>query len=229
MYFLPGNIMLAEHIMKDYAFTGFFAIASFLLFIFLHLLGSRLFVMARESGNVGPKLFVGIMLFLGVAGTVMSCFVHNREASLLLGFLSGLLLWTAILDIPQQLGWISLADRWVPFAFVGLAALWVTGMFFYSYLPSALFGMTGYFTVVWGIELARFKIISKWGPSSPAASAMILVTAAVAGGALALGTVHGTIFSGIIGGVLFAVSIWSSLEIIWERGMAQKPWSGFKK
>ena len=221
-----GNLTLAEHTLRDYAFTGFFATASFLLFIFLQLLGSRLFEKIRESGHIGPKLFVVVLLLVGLTGAVFSCFIRNSEASLLLGFLSGLFIWTALCDIPMQLDWISPLSRKAILVFLPLAGLWTAGMFLLREVPAAVFGATGYPLVVWGIELARSRVISRWGPSSLAATILILLTAAIAGGALALGIVHGTIFSGIIGGVIFAIATWSALEVIWERGMAEKPWRG---
>ena len=228
---LTANLSLAADLtLKDYAVTGFFGIASFLLFIFLQLLGAKLFVKINETGKLGPKIFVLILLVLGLAGTVFSCFIGNDEASLVLGFTAGLLIWTGLCDIPQQMNWISPLSRKAVLVFLPLAILWTIGMLFLRDIPAAVFGATGYPLVVWGIQLARVRVISKWGPSSLAATILILFTAAIAGSALALGIVHGTIFSGIIGGVIFAIATWSSLEIIWERGMAQKPWkSGLTK
>ncbi len=216
--------LTAEVTLKDYAVTGFFGIASFLLFIFLQLLGTKLYVKINESGHVGPRVFVVVLLVLGLAGAVFSCFIPNSEASLLLGFISGLFIWTALCDIPEQMCWISPLSRNAVLFFLPLILLWAAGMFFLREIPAAVFGATGYPLGVWGIQLARARVISRWGPSSLAATILILLTAAIAGGALALGVVHGTLFSGIIGGVVFAIATWSALEIIWERGMAEKPW-----
>ncbi len=216
--------LTAEVTLKDYAVTGFFGIASFLLFIFLQLLGTKLYVKITESGHVGPRVFVVVLLVLGLAGAVFSCFIANSEASLLLGFTSGLFIWTALCDIPEQMCWISPLSRNAVLFFLPLILLWAAGMFFLREIPAAVFGATGYPLGVWGIQLARARVISRWGPSSLAATILILLTAAIAGGALALGVVHGTLFSGIIGGVVFAIATWSALEIIWERGMAEKPW-----
>ncbi len=222
---LTGDLLLtAELTLKDYAVTGFFGIASFLLFIFLQLLGARLFVKIDESSQVGPRVFVLVLLVLGLAGAVFSCFIKNSEASLLLGFTSGLLIWTAICDIPEQMLWISPLSRKAVLIFLPLILLWTAAILLLREIPDAVFGATGYLLGVWGIQLARVRVISKWGPSSLAATILILLTAAIAGGALALGVVHGTIFSGIIGGVVFAIATWSAFEIIWERGMAKRPW-----
>ncbi|RKZ09450.1 hypothetical protein DRQ25_06350 [Candidatus Fermentibacteria bacterium] len=216
--------LTAEVTLKDYAVTGFFGIASFLLFIFLQLLGAKLFVKITESGHIGPRVFVLVLLVLGLAGAVFSCFISNSEASLLLGFTSGLFIWSALCDVPEQMHWISPLSRNAVLFFLPLILLWAAGMLFLREIPPAVFGATGYPLGVWGIQLARARVISRWGPSSLAATILILLTAAIAGGALALGVVHGTLFSGIIGGVVFAIATWSALEIIWERGMAQKPW-----
>lgn len=214
----------AEVTMKDYAVTGFFGIAAFLLFIFLQLLGTRLYVKITESGQIGPKLFLIALLALGVTGTVFSCFIHHSESSLVLGFASGLFIWTALCEIPEQRKWISPLSRNAVLVFLPLVLAWTLGILFLRSIPAAVFGATGYPLCVWGIHLARVRVISKWGPSSLAATILILFTASIAGGALALGIVHGTIFSGIIGGVIFAIATWSALEVIWERGMAERPW-----
>ncbi len=216
--------LTAELTLKDYAVTGFFGIASFMLFIFLQLLGTRIFIKVNESGQIGPKVLVLVLLVLGLAGAVFSCFISNGEASLVLGFTAGLFIWTASCDIPEQMHWISPLSRSAVMFFLPLILLWTAAMLFLREIPAAVFGATGYPLGVWGIQLARVRVISKWGPSSLAATILILLTAAIAGGALALGVVHGTLFSGIIGGVVFAIATWSALEIIWERGMAQRPW-----
>ncbi len=214
----------AELTLKDYAVTGFFGIASFLLFIFLQLLGAKLFVKINESSQTGTRVFALVLLVLGLAGSVFSCFIKNSESSLVLGFTAGLLIWTALCDIPEQMQWISPLSRKAILIFLPLIILWTAALLFIREIPAAVFGSTGYLLGVWGIQLARVRVISKWGPSSLAATILILLTAAIAGGAIALGIVHGTLFSGIIGGVVFAIATWSALEIIWERGMAQRPW-----
>lgn len=223
--FLTGEMFETVNMtLRDYAVTGFFGIAAFLLFIFLQLLGTRLYVKITESGQIGLVVFVIVLLVLGVTGTVFSCFIHHSESSLVLGFASGLFIWTALCEIPAQTKWISPLSRNAVLVFLPLILLWVLGIILFPSIPAAVFGAIGYPLCVWGIHLARARVISKWGPSSLAATMLILFTAAIAGGALALGIVHGTIFSGIIGGVIFAIATWSALEVIWERGMAKRPW-----
>ena len=223
--FLTGEMFETVNVtLRDYAVTGFFGIAAFLLFIFLQLLGTRLYVKITESGQIGPKVFVIVLLALGVTGTVFSCFILHNESSLVLGFASGLFIWTALCEIPEQMKWISPLSRNAVLVFLPLFLLWTLGILLLRDIPAAVFGATGYPLCVWGIHLTRVRVISKWGPSSLAATILILFTAAVAGGAMAPGIVHGTIFSGIIGGVIFAIATWSALEVIWERGMAERPW-----
>ena len=223
--FLTGEMFETVNVtLRDYAVTGFFGIAASLLFIFLQLLGTRLYVKITESGQIGSVVFVIVLLALGVTGTVFSCFIRHSESSLVLGFASGLFIWTALCEIPTQTKWISPLSRNAVLVFLPLILLWVLGIILLPSIPAAVFGATGYPLCVWGIHLSRERVISKWGPSSLAATILILFTAAIAGGALALGIVHGTIFSGIIGGVIFAIATWSALEVIWERGMAERPW-----
>jgi hypothetical protein len=53
---------------------------------------------------------------------------------------------------------------------------------------------------------------------------LALATASIAGGGFVLGILLAEPVSGIIGGVVFAMSTWSVLEMIWERGTARRPW-----
>jgi hypothetical protein len=83
---------------------------------------------------------------------------------------------------------------------------------------------TGYPVCIWGLHLARVRVIAKWGPESMAATVLALANAAIAGGGIALGMSGGTPLTGIIGGVVCAMATWSTLEIFWERGTASRPW-----
>ncbi len=212
--------------LKDYAVTGFFIISSVIFFIFLQLLGTRLFEKIKESGHIGPRLFAITILSIGIVGTFFSCFISNGEASLVLGFASGVALWTALGDIPEQMDWISPLSRKAVAFFIPTLLIWSVGLLLLKSIPEALFGALGYPVWVWGIHLTRARVLSKWGPTSPAAIILILMMATIGGCALALGIVRGTPFSGIISGVIFAVAMWSALEIVWERGMANQPWKG---
>jgi len=228
MNFLPAFMVLATEpaslTLKDYAVAGFFSIASVILFIFLQLLGSRLFVRMRESGQVGPRVFALILLAVSLTGGVLSCFISNSEGSLVLGFASGVLLWTALGDIPEQMEWISPLSRRAVLFFLPSALIWTACILCLPMIPAALFGLTGFPLCVWGMHVTRERILARFGATSPAAVILMLVMAAMAGSSLALGIVHGTPFSGIISGVVFAIAIWSAVEVIWERGMATQPW-----
>ena len=220
--FLDSTVDLS---LKDYAVTGFFIITSVIFFIFLQLLGTRLFVKMRESGQVGPRVFTMTILAVGITGAVFSSFIRNGEASLVLGFTSGVALWTALGDIPEQMEWISPLSRKAVAFFIPTLLLW-SAMLITGSIPEAVLGAVGFPVWVWGIHLARARVLARWGPTSPAAIVLILLMAMIAGSALALGIVHGTPYSGIISGVIFAVAIWSAIEIVWERGMADHPWKG---
>jgi hypothetical protein len=228
MNFFQAFLLLAAEpaglTLKDYAVAGFFSIASVILFIFLQLLGSRLFVTMRDSGQLGPKVFALILLAVALTGGILSCLISNSEGSLVLGFASGVLLWTGLGDIPEQMGWISPLSRRAVLFLLPSMLVWTACIFCLPMVPAALFGLTGFPLCVWGMHVTRERILARFGATSPAAVILILIMAAMAGGSLALGIVHGTPFSGIISGVVFAIVIWSAVELVWERGMANQPW-----
>ncbi len=204
--------------------AGFFAAAAFTFFLFLQFLGARMFARARERSENAPKVFFVTLLAAGIAGTIASCFLNNEEGALVLGMTSGVLLWTALGDVADQMGWVSTLSRSAVLTFLPAFAIWLAITFLISGIPMAIKGSGGYVVLVWGLHLTRVRVLSRWGPSSLAATILALITAALAGVALALGMVNGTPFSGIISGVVFAMAAWSTMEIIWERGMAQGPW-----
>jgi hypothetical protein len=207
-----------------YIVAAFFAVATVPVFIFLHVLGNRLFVRSQSSGSAGGLAFFLGMLAPGAAGTVLSCLIPNQELQLVLGLASGVFLWTALGDVTEKLGWISTYSRTALLLFFPVAAGWAVLAFAIRGIPIGLVSALGYPVFVWGLHLTRVRVISHWGPTSIAGIIMALLYAMVAGAALALGIIGQTIISGIIGGVFFAISAWSTLEIIWERGMAEKPW-----
>ncbi|MBD3369654.1 hypothetical protein GF402_04740 [Candidatus Fermentibacteria bacterium] len=214
---------------KDYIVAAFFAVATVPFFIFLHMLGTKLFLRMQESGRVGPVLFFGSMLAVGAGGTVVACLIPYTGTALVVGLAAGVALWTALGDVSEKLGWISTLSRRAILLFLPSLAGWLVICFFVSGLPVGLKGALGYPVVVWGIHLTRVRVLSKWGPSSLAATILALANAVLGGAALAIGIIGKTPISGIIGGVLFAIAAWSTLEIIWERGMARRPWSSLSK
>jgi len=207
-----------------YIVAAFFAVATVPVFIFLHVLGNRLFVRSQRSGDAGSLAFFLGLLAPGAAGAVLSCLIPNPELQLVLGLASGVFLWTALGDVTEKLGWISTFSRHALILFFPLVAVWFVLAFAIPGIPIGLIGALGYPLFVWGLHLTRIRVISHWGPTSIAGIILALVFAMIAGAALALGIMGQTVFSGIIGGVFFAISAWSTLEIIWERGMAEKPW-----
>jgi len=220
--FLSGRIL--PQAAAPYIVAAFFAVVTVPVFIFLHVLGNRLFVRAQRSGTAGSLAFFLGMLAPGAAGAVLACLIPNRELQLVLGLASGLFLWTALGDITEKLGWISTYSRKALLLFFPTIAAWAVLTFAIPGIPIGLWSALGYPVFVWGLHLTRIRVISHWGPTSLASLILALISAVVAGAALALGIIGQTIISGIIGGVFFAISAWSTLEIIWERGMAEKPW-----
>ncbi len=215
----------ADSITKsDMAMSAFFCAASFMFFILLHILGAKLFIVIRNSGRMGPRRFAVILFLIGIAGAVLSSTLLFNESALVLGVTSGILIWTAAGDIPEQMKWISPLTRKSIIIYLPLLLIWGVGCYYYSNLPNALIGAIGYPIAIWGLNLARVRVLDKWGPSSLPSTVLVILTAMLAGAAAAIGIVHGTIYSGIIGGVLFSIAIWSAFEVIWERGMARGPW-----
>jgi len=203
--------------------SGFFAACTIAALILLHILGSRVFVMLQERGRTGPVILGAVSLVLGLAGIVGGLTLHSRETALLAGLVSGFLVWTAFGEVAEQLGWVSPLSRSAVALFLPCFALWLAG-FLVRGMPVAAMAGAGYPVCIWGLHLARVRVLAKWGASSLAATAVALANSAVGGGGLALGMSGGTPITGIVGGVVFAMSTWSTLEIIWERGTARKPW-----
>lgn len=203
--------------------AGFFAACTVAALILLHILGSRVFLKLLEKGRGGPIAFGALSLALGLAGIAGGFFITSRETALFIGLASGFLIWTAFGEVAEQLGWVSPLSRSAVILFLPGFALWLAG-FLVREIPVAAMAGTGYPVCIWGLHLSRTRILAKWGPSSPAATGLALANSAIGGGGLALGMSGGTPVTGIIGGVIFAMSTWSTFEIFWERGMAGKPW-----
>jgi hypothetical protein len=203
--------------------AGFFAACTVAALILLHILGSRLFFRLLEKGRGGPIALGAASLILGLAGVAGGIFITLRETALFVGLASGFLIWTAFGEVAEQLGWVSPLSRSAVILFLLSFAMWLSG-FLVRGIPVAVMAGAGYPACIWGLHLARARILAKWGPSSLAAIALALANSAVGGGGLALGMSGGTPVSGMVGGVIFAMSTWSTFEIIWERGMARKPW-----
>jgi len=202
--------------------AGFFAGITIAALVLLQMLGARLYNRLTESGRKAPLIFGAIALFLGIAGLLLGSFLHGSMA-LLVGLTAGFLVWASLGEIGEQLGYVSTLSRSAVPLFLCFFALWLIGFLFRG-IPIALTMGLGYPVCIWGLQLVRVRVLAKWGPSSLAATILALACSAVAGGGLALGMAGSTPLTGIVGGVVFAMAGWSTVEIIWEKGMARKPW-----
>lgn len=225
---MPGEIDSASFLVLPQSFgpyltAGFFAVCTVAATILFHLIASRVFVSARQKGPSGPLAFGILSLVLGLAGIAFGLTVETRSLALLVGLASGFLLWLCFGEVGQEMGWVSMLSRSAVPMFLLSTAAWL-GCILFDVLPQAVLAAIGYPVCVWGINLTRVRIISKWGPSSLAATVLALATAAAAGGSLVLGVILRSPVSGIIGGIAFAMSTWSVLEMLWERGTANRPW-----
>lgn len=207
---------------QGYLVTAFFELCTIAAVIFLHVLGNRLYTMSVESGRGASIAFGAVALVMGLTGLVLSSLFLHAEGALVVGLVSGLVIWTALGEVAENLGWISPLNRSAVLLFIPSFLFWCA-MLALSF-PVGLVSATGYPVGVWGLHLLRVRILSRYGPHSLAATIVALLNAALAGVGLALGLVGGTVVSGVVGGIVFAMAMWSTLEIIWERGMARRPW-----
>lgn len=203
--------------------SGFFAAITVLGLILMQILGARLFEITMEKGRTGPVIFFLAALLAGITGILAGAFIADGGHALLIGLASGFLVWTALGEVAEQLGWVSTMTRSAVGLFLVSFAVWLSG-FLFREIPVAVTAGLGYPVCIWGLHLVRVRVLAKWGPSSLPATILALVNAALAGGGLALGMSAATPFTGIIGGVVFAMATWSTLEILWERGTAKRPW-----
>ncbi|MBN1433723.1 hypothetical protein JW921_03120 [Candidatus Fermentibacterales bacterium] len=213
---------MVPQVVQVYLVTAFFELCTIAAVIFLHVLGNRLFVLAIESGRRTSIAFGATSLVLGLAGLLISTLLLEAEAALALGLVSGLAIWTALGEVAEHLGWVSPLSRSAILLYVPSLAAWCASLLLR--FPVGLVAAAGYPVSVWGLHLLRVRVLARYGPNSLAATIVALFNSAVAGGGLALGLVKGSMLSGIVGGIVFAMAIWSTLEIIWERGMAKRPW-----
>lgn len=206
-----------------YLSAGFFAACTVIATILFHLVASRIFIAARERGRTGPVVFGILSLVLGLLGTVFGMTVETGSLAVLVGLGSGFMLWLAFGEVGQEMGWVSLLARSAVPMFLLCTALWL-GCFLLEDLPPAVLAALGYPVCIWGMNLTRVRIISKWGPFSLFATVHWLLTASIAGAGIVLGILLRSPVSGVIGGVVFAMSTWSVLEVLWEQGTARRPW-----
>ncbi len=197
------------------------AAASFLVIQFA---GARYYAFSQSRNPRTPITFLVILGALGVAGTVVFSLIHDLDLQLFLGMTCGAFLWTALGEIPEESGWYSYSSRRSLLAFLCFFAAWLLIGFIFTGVPMAITGCIAYIAWVWGLQQARTRVISRWGAVSLATTLLIIALGMLAGGAVVLGAMFGTAFSGTSAGLAFAVTGWSILEIIWEQEMAHGPW-----
>ena len=200
---------------------SFYALAVFLLIQFM---GARFFTSCKERFRRFPLIFFIILASLAAISLAASFFLKEFNHKLFAGVLAGGFIWTSLGEISEHLGWYKAHSRSAVWLFLLTVAIWLSLAFVVPGVPAAILGFIGYPILTWGTHLTRIRVIEKWGADSLASTLLLLGMAAISGGAIVGGALIGTKFSGIMAGLVFAVSTWSIMEIIWERGMAKGPW-----
>ncbi len=200
---------------------SFYALAVFLLIQFL---GVRFFTSCKERYKNFPLISFIILATLAVAALVTAFFLESFPHNLFLGVVGGVFIWTSLGEIAEQLGWYKSHARNAVWIYLLTTAVWLVLALMKHDIPIPILGFIGYPLLAWGTHLTRVRLIHKWGANSFASTLLLLVMAAISGGAVVAGALIGTKFSGMMGGLVFAVSSWSIMEIIWEKGMANGPW-----
>lgn len=202
-------------------FFSFFAIAVFLMIQFL---GARFYTSCKERYSHFPLVFFIILATLAVSALVVSFLLRESDHRLFAGVVGGVLLWTSLGEISESMGWYSPGSRSAVLVFLLCSAVWLILAFVIREVPVQILGLLGYPLLTWGTLLTRVRIINRWGANSFASTLLLLITAGLSGGSLVAGVLVGTKFAGLMAGLVFSVTAWSIMEIIWERGMANGPW-----
>jgi len=202
-------------------FFSFFAIAVFLMIQFL---GARFYTRCKERYNSFPLVFFIVLATLAALSLLLSFFLEEPNHRLFAGVVGGVFLWTSLGEITEHLGWYSAQSRRAVWIYLLCTAAWLILAFIIPGIPIPILGFLGYPVLTWGTHLTRILFIRKWGANSFASTLLLLGMASVSGGSLVAGALIGTRFSGIMAGLVFAVTAWSIMEIIWEKGMAKGPW-----
>jgi len=206
---------------KSSLFFSFFAIAIFLLIQFL---GARFYTRCKEKYTRFPLVFFIVLATLSVLSLILAFFLREPDSKLFAGVVGGVFIWTSAGEISEHMGWYSPHSRGAVWIFLSSTAAWLVLAFLIPGIPVPLLGFLGYPLLTWGTLLTRVRILDKWGAYSFASTLLLLVMAAFSGGSLAAGILVGTKFAGLLAGLVCAVTAWSIMEIIWERGMANGPW-----
>ena len=206
---------------KTSLFFSFFAIAVFLLIQFL---GARFYTGCKERYTHFPLIFFIILATLSVLSLVLAFFLRGPDTRLFAGVVGGVFLWTSLGEISEHMGWYAPHARGAVWLFLLSTAAWLILAFLIPGTPVPILGFIGYPLLTWGTLLTRVRVLDKWGVYSFASTLLLLIMAAFSGGSLVAGILFGTKFAGLLAGLVFAVTAWSIMEIIWERGMANGPW-----
>ena len=202
-------------------FFSFFAIAVFLLIQFL---GARFYTSCRERYKHFPLLFFTVLATFSVLSLVLAFFLNGMDLKLFAGVMGGVFIWTSLGEISEPMGWYSPRSRNAVWIFLLSTAAWLVLAFLIPGIPYPVLGFLAYPLLTWGTLLARVRVLDRWGAHSFASTLLLLIMAAFSGGSLAAGVLYGTKFANLLAGLVFAVTAWSIMEIIWERGMADGPW-----
>lgn len=200
---------------------SFYALSVFLLIQFL---GARFFTGCKERFNSFPLVFFVVLATLAAGSLTVAFFLKEFTHKLFLGVVAGVFIWTSLGEIAEQLGWYKSHARNAVWIYLLTVAAWLIMVFLTHGIPVPILGFIGYPLLAWGTHLTRVRFIDKWGANSFASTLLLLGMAAISGGVIVAGALIGTKFAGMMAGLVFAVSTWSIMEIIWERGMANGPW-----
>ena len=200
---------------------SFYALAVFLLIQFL---GARFYSSCQERFKSFPLVSFIVLATLAVASLVVGFFLKELTHRLFWGVVGGVFSWTSLGEIAEQLGWYKSHVRKAVWIYLLTIAVWLVMVFLIPGIPVPILGFIGYPLLAWGTHLTRIRFIHTWGATSFATTMLLLFMAAISGGAIVAGALIGTKFAGMMAGLVFAVSSWSIMEIIWERGMANGPW-----
>ncbi|PIE52610.1 hypothetical protein CSA37_05110 [Candidatus Fermentibacteria bacterium] len=210
----------AQSVINSLIFS-FFTTAFFLLIQFF---GARFYTRCHERYSGFPLVFFIVLAALSALALVSTFLIPGVNYKLIAGVAGGVFLWTSLGEISETMGWYSPGARSAVWLFLLSTAAWLALAFIIPGIPVPILGFLSYPLLTWGILLTRVRVIKKWGAESIAAVVLLLVTAAVSGGSIVAGVLIGTRFAAIMSGLVFAVTSWSIMEIIWERGMARGPW-----
>lgn len=207
-------------------FFSFCAVAVFLLIQFF---GARFFTRCKERFSSFVLISFIVLSSLAAVSLSIAFFLHELTHRLFLGVVAGVFIWTALGEIAEHLGWYKSHSRNAVWIYLLTTAAWLVMVFLTPGIPVPILGFIGYPLLAWGTHLTRVRFIHKWGATSFASTLLLLIMAAISGGAIVAGALIGSMFSGMMAGLVFAVSTWSIMEIIWERGMANGPWKNSGK